>query len=53
MLAVGLVVGSLSAFVAIALLLKILERFSTWPFVVYRAAIGAVIIYGAASGWLA
>ncbi len=52
-LAVGLVVGSISAFVAIALLLKILERFSTWPFVVYRAVIGVLIIYGAASGWLA
>ncbi len=52
-LAVGLVVGSISAFVAIALLLKILERFSTWPFVVYRAAIGILIIYGASSGWLA
>ena len=32
-LAVGLIVGSISAFVAIALLLRILERFSTWPFV--------------------
>ncbi len=52
-LAVGLVVGSISAFVAIALLLKILERFSTWPFVVYRAAIGGLILYGASSGWLA
>ncbi|WP_237480629.1 undecaprenyl-diphosphatase UppP [Lichenibacterium dinghuense] len=52
-LAVGLLVGSVSAFVAIALLLKILERFSTWPFVVYRAAIGTIIIYGASSGWLA
>jgi len=52
-LAVGLVVGSISAFVAIALLLRILERFSTWPFVVYRAVIGVVILYGAATGWLA
>lgn len=52
-LAVGLVVGSISAFVAIALLLRILERFSTWPFVIYRAVIGVVILYGAATGWLA
>ena len=36
-LAVGLVVGSISAFVAISLLMRILERFSTWPFVIYRA----------------
>ena len=52
-LAVGLVVGSLSAFVAISLLMRILERFSTWPFVVYRALIGAVLLYGATTGWLA
>ncbi len=52
-LAVGLVVGSISAFVAIALLLRILERFSTWPFVIYRVVIGVVILYGAATGWLA
>ena len=51
-LAVGLVVGSVSAFVAIALLLRILERFSTWPFVVYRAAVGVLILYGVSSGWL-
>ena len=52
-LAVGLVVGSLSAFVAISLLMRILERFSTWPFVIYRAVIGVLLLYGAATGWLA
>ena len=51
-LAVGLVVGSISAFVAIALLLKILERFSTWPFAIYRAVLGIVLLYGASTGWL-
>ncbi len=52
-LAVGLVVGSLSSFVAIFLLMRILERFSTWPFVIYRIVIGVVLLAGAAKGWLA
>ena len=51
-LAVGLVIGSLSAFVAIGGLLRILERFSAWPFAVYRAFIGAVLLAGLATGWL-
>jgi undecaprenyl-diphosphatase len=51
-LAVGLVVASLSAFVAIWGLLRILERFSAWPFVVYRAFIGVVLLIGVATGWL-
>ena len=49
---VGLLVASLSAFVAIWGLLRILERFSAWPFVVYRALIGAVLLAGVAAGWL-
>ena len=52
MLAVGLVVGSLSAFAAIFLLMRILERFSAWPFVIYRIGIGVVLLVGAAGGWL-
>jgi undecaprenyl-diphosphatase len=51
-LAVGLIVASLSAFVAIWGLLRILERFSAWPFAVYRALIGAVLLAGIATGWL-
>ena len=51
-LLVGLVIGSISAFVAISLLMRILERFSTWPFVVYRALIGVVLLVGAGAGWL-
>ena len=51
-LAVGLVVGSVSAFVAIFLLMRILERFSTWPFVIYRIVIGVVLLAGSAAGWL-
>ncbi|HMK91051.1 MAG TPA: undecaprenyl-diphosphatase UppP [Methylocystis sp.] len=52
MLAVGLVVASLSAFVAIWSLMHILERFSAWPFVVYRAVIGVVLLVGAMTHWL-
>ena len=51
-LAVGLIVASLSAFVAIWGLLRILERFSAWPFAVYRALIGVVLLAGLATGWL-
>jgi undecaprenyl-diphosphatase len=51
-LAVGLLVASLAAFVAIWSLLRILERFSAWPFAVYRALIGVVLLAGVATGWL-
>jgi undecaprenyl-diphosphatase len=50
-LAVGLIVASLSAFVAIWGLLRILERFSAWPFAVYRVFIGVVLLVGVAAGW--
>ena len=43
-LAVGLVVASISAFVAIWGLMRILERFSAWPFVIYRAFIGGLLV---------
>jgi len=43
-LAVGLVVASISAFAAIWGLMRILERFSSWPFAVYRAFIGGLLI---------
>ena len=46
-LVLGLVVGSCSAFVAIWGLMRFLERFSTWPFVVYRAVLGVVLLIGA------
>ena len=51
-LLVGLLVASLSAFVAIWGLLRILERFSAWPFAVYRALLGAALLIGLATGWL-
>ncbi|HLL26302.1 MAG TPA: undecaprenyl-diphosphatase UppP [Xanthobacteraceae bacterium] len=49
----GLIIASLSAFVAIWGLLRILENFSSWPFVFYRAFIGIVLLVGVAVGWLA
>jgi undecaprenyl-diphosphatase len=52
-LIVGLLVASISAFFAIWGLMRVLERFSSWPFVAYRFALGVVILVGAASGWLA
>jgi undecaprenyl-diphosphatase len=51
-LGVGVAVASVSAFVAIWGLMRILERFSSWPFVVYRFVMGIVLIAGVATGWL-
>ena len=51
-LAVGLAVASVSAFFAIWGLMRILENFSSWPFVVYRFLIGVVILAGIYAGWL-
>jgi undecaprenyl-diphosphatase len=52
-LAVGIVIASISAFFAIWSLMRILEKFSSWPFVLYRFLLGAVILVGVAVGWLA
>ncbi|MBC7576674.1 MAG: undecaprenyl-diphosphate phosphatase [Tardiphaga sp.] len=51
-LAVGLVVASLSAFAAIWGLMRILERFSSWPFVIYRGLLGAGILFAVYTGLL-
>jgi undecaprenyl-diphosphatase len=48
----GLAVASLSAFAAIWGLMRYLERFTTWPFVMYRALLGIVLIYGGIAGSL-
>ncbi|HLH95108.1 MAG TPA: undecaprenyl-diphosphate phosphatase [Xanthobacteraceae bacterium] len=50
-LLVGIVVASISAFIAIWALMRVLERYSAWPFVVYRAALGVVLLIGIAAGW--
>ena len=52
-LAVGLLVASLSAFVAIWALMRVLERYSAWPFVIYRGVLGVILLAGLAMGWLA
>ena len=51
-LAVGLVVASISAFFAIWGLMRVLERFSAWPFVIYRGLLGVVLLISVAAGWL-
>jgi undecaprenyl-diphosphatase len=50
-LAFGLVIASLSAFVAIWGLLRILERFSAWPFVIYRFLLGVFLLIGVVAHW--
>jgi undecaprenyl-diphosphatase len=49
-LAVGLLVASISAFFAIWGLMRVLERFSSWPFVIYRATMGAFLLAAVALG---
>jgi undecaprenyl-diphosphatase len=44
-LAIGLVVGTLSSFAALWGLMRILERFSTWPFTIYRILLGIVVLW--------
>lgn len=51
-LALGLAVASVSAFAAIWTLMHILERFSAWPFVIYRWTIGVLFLVAAANKWL-
>lgn len=48
----GLLIASLSAFAAIWGLMKFLERFSTWPFVIYRASLGIFLVAAVSLGWL-
>ncbi|MDO8728328.1 MAG: undecaprenyl-diphosphate phosphatase, partial [bacterium] len=52
LLAFGLLVASVSAFVAIWGLMRFLERFSAWPFIVYRAALGVFLIGAVLTGFL-
>ena len=48
----GLVIASASAFMAIWGLMRFLERFSAWPFVIYRAALGVFLIVAVQTGLL-
>ena len=49
---VGIIVASVSAFFAIWGLMRFLERFSTWPFVIYRVLLGITILALVWSGLL-
>lgn len=49
-LLLGLIVASVSAFFAIWGLMRVLQQFSTWPFVIYRFALGVIILMGVATG---
>jgi undecaprenyl-diphosphatase len=49
----GLAIASVSAFFAIWGLMKFLERFSTWPFIIYRAVLGVFLIVAVGAGLLA
>lgn len=51
-LAVGLVVSSLSAFVAIWGLMRFLRHSTTWPLVIYRALFGAGLVVAALMRWI-
>jgi len=44
LLGLGLLVAAVSSFVAIWGLMRVLERFSAWPFVIYRAVLGVVVL---------
>jgi undecaprenyl-diphosphatase len=48
----GLIVASASAFAAIWGLMRFLEKFSSWPFVIYRAALGIFLIVAVLTGFL-
>lgn len=50
-LGVGIVTASVSAFLGLWLLLRILDRWSSWPFAVYRIALGALLLFLVSRGW--
>ncbi|MGP1385103.1 MAG: undecaprenyl-diphosphate phosphatase [Thainema sp.] len=51
-LAAGLIAALVSSYLAIAWLIKFLQRHSTWVFVWYRLAFGVVILGAIAGQWL-
>ncbi|MCU6453385.1 undecaprenyl-diphosphate phosphatase [Sphingomonas sp. A2-49] len=51
-LAVGLLTASIAAFAAIWALMSVLERFSAWPFVIYRGVLGIFLLVMIARGSL-
>jgi undecaprenyl-diphosphatase len=51
-LGLGLLIGSISAFAAIWGLMRVLERFTSWPFVLYRACMGTFLLAAVYCGLL-
>eukprot|EP01037_Dinobryon_pediforme_P006550 gene6552-6619_t len=52
-LGVGLAVASVSAFFAIWGLMRFLREHSSWPFAIYRLALGVLLLIGVSRGWFA
>jgi len=52
-LGLGLIVASVSAFVAIWGLMRFLREHSAWPFAFYRLGLGVVLLVGVSRGWWA
>ena len=50
-LGVGLFTASVSSFLGLWLLMRILEKWSAWPFAIYRIALGAVLLFLVSRGW--
>lgn len=50
-LAVGLLTASASAFIGLWLLMRILDRWSAWPFAVYRIGLGVLLLFMVSRGW--
>jgi undecaprenyl-diphosphatase len=48
----GLFIASIAAFAAIWGLLRVLEKFSSWPFVVYRFLMGVFLLVAVWMAWL-
>jgi undecaprenyl-diphosphatase len=51
-LAAGLAAAGISGYLSIAWLLRFLRTHATTPFVVYRVALGVLLLVGVATGWL-
>lgn len=50
-LGVGLLTASISAFLGLWMLMRILDRWSSWPFAVYRIALGLLLLFLVQRGW--
>ena len=50
-LGVGLATASASAFLGLWLLMRILERWSAWPFAIYRVVLGVILLFLISRGW--